>query len=400
MSKQIIYFLIAIFFVPVVTNAQYTFFNPAGSFAVEASLENTDELRMPIYRNAMSSLSVSGDFILGGTSAEKGFSPLLFSSSLSQRKLTAIKQLDEVVKGQLSIGTGFSRGKSGNVFYAGTMPQAGTGVGGHIIEVQVSLQGQIAVKDLGEPVAGEGIFAMTFNADKNEFYGIVHPSGKFFTFNLKTGKKQIYDQTVPSEKDIDTYHSFAMEPKDYLGRALVIDLQGRIYGSRSINKLFCFDPATQTFSVLKDELPFVWGREAMGRIDSWAKMPEGTIYGSNAADGQLFRLDPFKQTIVNLGKPIMMPRIVAMTPGKNGMLYGVAGAAPGYAHLFSYHPQKGFRDFGNPEFKMITPGLEQGINWRGFQIASMATSQGGNYIIMGENEALSQLMVFPAEDLP
>ncbi|HEY1063210.1 MAG TPA: hypothetical protein VGE44_16055 [Daejeonella sp.] len=400
MYNRIIYSLIALFFVPVIASAQYTFFNPKGSFAVEASLENTDELRMPIYQNAMSSLTVSGDFILGGTTAQKGLSPLLFTSSLSQRKLIAVTQLDQVVKGQLSIQTGFSRAKSGNVFYAGTMPQPGTGLGGHIIELQVNLQGQITVKDLGEPVAGEGIFAMTFNPEKNEFYGIVHPSGKFFTFNLKTGKKQIYDQTAPSQKDLDTYHSFALEPEDYLGRALVIDQQGRIYGSRAINKLFCFDPATQSFSVLKDELPFVWGREAMGRIDSWVKMPEGTIYGSNAADGQLFRLDPLKQTIVNLGKPIMMPRIMAMTPGKNGMLYGIAGASPGYAHLFSYHQQKGFRDLGNPEFKMISPGLEQGINWRGFQIASLATSQNGNYIIMGENEALSQLMVFPAEDLP
>lgn len=400
MYNRIIYSLIALFFVPVIASAQYTFFNPKGSFAVEASLENTDELRMPMYQNAMSSLTVSGDFVLGGTSAAKGLSPLLFTSSLLQRKLIVVKQLEEVVKGQLSIGTGFSRAKSGNVFYAGTMPQPGKELGGHIIEVQVNLQGQIAVKDLGEPVAGEGIFAMTFNPDKNEFYGIVHPSGKFFTFNLKTGKKQIYDQTAPSQKDLDTYHSFALEPEDYLGRALLIDQQGRVYGSRAINKVFCFDPATQSFSVLKDELPFVWGREAMGRIDSWVKMPGGAIYGSNAADGQLFRLDPLKQTIVNLGKPIMMPRIMAMTPGKNGMLYGIAGASPGYAHLFSYHPQKGFRDLGNPEFKMITPGLEQGINWRGFQIGSMATSQNGNYIIMGENEALSQLMVFPAEDLP
>lgn len=398
MYNRIIYSLIALFFVPVVSNAQFTFFNPKGSFAIETSLENTDELRMPIYRNAMSSLTVSDDFVLGGTTAQKGLSPLLFSTSLSQRKLTAIKQLDDVVKGQLSIGTGFTEAKSGNVFYVGTMPQPGIGVGGHIIEVQVNLQGQIIAKDLGEPVSGEGIFAMTFNPDKNEFYGIVHPSGKFFTFNLKTGKTQVYDQTVPSEKDLATYHSFALEPEGYLGRALVFDHQGRIYGSRSINKLFCFDPSTRSFSVLKDELPFVWGREAIGRIDAWVKMPGGAIYGSNAADGQLFRLDPVKQTIVNLGKPIMMPRIMAMTPGRNGMLYGVAGASPGYAHLFSYHPQRGFHDLGNPEFKMITPGLEQGISWRGFQIASMATAKSGNYIIMGENEVLSQLMVFPAED--
>ena len=258
MYYRIIYSLITLLYVPFVASAKYTFFNPAGSFAVETSLENTDELRMPMYRNAMSSLTVSGDFVLGGTSAEKGLSPLLFSSSLTQRKLIVVKQLDEVVKGQLSIGTGFTGAKSGNVFYAGTMPQPGTGMGGHIIELQVSLQGQIAVKDLGEPVAGEGIFAMTFNADKNEFYGIVHPSGKFFAFNLKTSKTQIFNQTVPSEKDLETYHSFALQPEDYLGRALLIDQQGRIYGSRSINKLFCFDPATQSFSVLKDELPFGW----------------------------------------------------------------------------------------------------------------------------------------------
>ena len=173
MYYRIIYSLITFFLVPVIANAQFTFFNPKGSFAIETSLENTDELRMPMYRNAMSSLTVSGDFVLGGTSAEKGLSPLLFSSSLTQRKLIVVKQLDEVVKGQLSIGTGFTGAKSGNVFYAGTMPQPGTGMGGHIIELQVSLQGQIVVKDLGEPVAGEGIFAMTFNADKNEFYGIV-----------------------------------------------------------------------------------------------------------------------------------------------------------------------------------------------------------------------------------
>src|SRR5690606_13280498 len=158
----------------------------------------TDELRMPMYRNAMSSLTVYGESVLGGTSAETGLTPLLFTSSLSQRKLTAIKQLDEVVKGQLRIGTGFTGAKSGDVFYVGAMPQPGIGVGGHIIEVKVNPQGQITVKDLGEPVAGEGIFAMTFNQDKSEFYGIVHPSGKFFTFNLKTGATKIYNQTIPS----------------------------------------------------------------------------------------------------------------------------------------------------------------------------------------------------------
>ena len=396
MRNLIITSLTTLALFPVSIKAQYTFFSPKGSFAVETSLENSDDLRMPMYRNAMSSLAVSGDYVLGGTTADKGMSPLLFTTSLSKRKLTAVKSVDDFIKGQLAIGTGFTSSRSGKLFYAGTMPQPGSGNGGHIIEVQLNPQGQPVVKDLGEPIPGEGVFALTFNADANEFYGIAHPSGKFFTHSLKTGKTVVYSQTVPSETDLGTYHSFALAPEDYLSRALIVDARGRVYGSRSVNKMFCFNPADKSFTLLKDELPFVWGREVLGRVDAWAKMPDGTIYGSNAADGQLFRLDPVQQTIVNLGKPIMMPRIMTMTPGKNGTLYGVAGATPGYAHLFTYHPQKGFRDLGNPEFEMVAPGLEQGIKWRGFQIASMATATAGNYIIMGENEALSQLMVFPA----
>jgi hypothetical protein len=400
MTSRLIYFFVLLFLAPAFTKGQFTFFTPEGSFAIETSLDNTDELRMPMYRNAMTSLTVSGDFVIGGTTAQKGLPPLLFSSSLSQRKLTVVKQLSDVVKDQSAISTGFAVTKSPATFYAGTMPQAGTTAAGHLIEVKVDARGQLAIRDLGSPVPQEGIFALAFSADKNEFYGIAHPSGKFFTHNLTTGKTTLYNQAAPSEADLHTYHQFALTPADYLGRALVIDARGRVYGSKAINKLFCFDPATKSFTTLKDELPFVWGREVMGRIDSWVKMPDGTIYGSNAADGQLFRLDQNKQTIVNLGKPIMMPRIMAMTPGKNKMLYGIAGAAPGYAHLFSYHPDKGFRDLGNPEFPMTAPGIEQGILWRGFQIASIASSNNGKYIIMGENEALSQLMVFPAETLP
>jgi hypothetical protein len=400
MTIRLISALIVFACFPAFIAAQFTFFSPEGSFAIETSLENSDELRMPMYRNAMSSIIVSGDYVLGGTTAENGMSPLLFTSSLTKRKLTAVKQLDDVIEGQLSIGTGFSRHGAGTMFYAGTMPQPGSGFGGHIIEVKVGAEGQLTVKDIGEPVKGEGIFAMTFNSEKNECYGIAHPSGKFFTHNLRSGQTRIYTQTMPSGQDIENYHSFALSPDNYLCRALVIDTRGRVYGSRSVNKLFYFDPSNQSFTNLKEELPSVWGREVMGRIDAWVKMPDGTIYGSNAADGQLFRLDPTKQTIVNLGKPIMMPRIMAMTPGKKGMIYGVAGATPGYAHLFSYHPQNGFRDLGNPEFTMVTPGLEQGIKWRGFQIASMATSASGEYLVMGENEALSQLMVFPASHKP
>lgn len=400
MNQKRIYFLIMIFVVPVIAKAQYTFFRPKGSFAIETSLENSKELRLPIYRNAMSSLAVSGDFILGGTTADSGLSPFIFTGSVSKQKLVHTKSVDDVIKDQSAISTGFSGPSSGDIFYAGTMPKKGSSASGHIIEVKLKKDGSTELKDLGIPVAGEGVFALVYHAAASRFYGIAHPSGKFFSHDLKTGKTETYDQTATTANDLHRYHEFAVTAENYLCRALVVDARGKVYGSKAINKLFVFDPANKSFTVFKDELPFVWGREAIGRIDSWVTMPDGAIYGSNAADGNLFRLDPVKQKMINLGKPVMMPRIMAMTPGKNRMLYGIAGGAPGYSHLFSYHPEQGFRDLGNPEFPMVAPGIEQGINWRGFQISTIASSKDGKQIVMGENEALSQLMVFPAENLP
>ena len=93
----------------------------------------------------------------------------------------------------------------------------------------------------------------------------------------------------------------------------------------------------------------------------------------------------------------MMNRIPGLTFGSDDKLYGIAGGAPGYSHLFSYDQDLGFKDLGNPEFEMKAPGIEQGILWRGFQLQSIASSKDGKYIVLGEKESLSQLLVFPVE---
>jgi hypothetical protein len=146
---------------------------------------------------------------------------------------------------------------------------------------------------------------------------------------------------------------------------------------------------------LESEVPDVAGRRALGRVDSWTLAPDGSIYGGAAADGQLFRLDPGTGKIANLGKPAMMPRMKGIAFGRDGRLYGVTGASPGYAHAFTYDPKSGFTDFGNPEAFMKAEGIEQGIFWRAFQIGTVAASEDGRYIVMGEEESLSQLMIFP-----
>lgn len=82
---------------------------------------------------------------------------------------------------------------------------------------------------------------------------------------------------------------------------------------------------------------------------------------------------------------------------RNGRLYGVSGGPPGYTHLFSWDAVRGFLDYGNPIFAMREPGMEDAIAWRGFQIGSVAASEDGRYVVLGEREALSQLMVFRAD---
>ena len=135
----------------------------------------------------------------------------------------------------------------------------------------------------------------------------------------------------------------------------------------------------------------------MGTVESWTRSGNGMLYGGNSGDGQLFELNTKTKTVKNLGKPIMMNRLRGLTTAANGKIYGIAGAAPGYAHLFSYDENVGFVDMGNPEFEMKAPGIEQGIKWRGFQLRTIASSEDGKYIVMGEDESLSQLLIFPTD---
>ncbi len=380
--------LLLLMALPMLAAAQFTFFDPPGSYAVEVSLDNAPFPRLPLNRNAITSLAVVGDHAVGGTTARPGLSAFLFTVSLSERKLDHMVDLGTVVAGQHAVASGFARGANGEL-YAGTLP------GGHILRVRLTAAG-IGVDDLGVPVPGEGVFSIAANPATGTLYGITAPSGKFFSFTLDSRQAVVYDQTALTRRDRGRLHEFSIEPADVLSRALILDRQGRIYGSKPGNKLFRFDPASKAIEILKDELPEGWGRRALGRVDSWAAAPDGTLYGGSAAEGQLFRLDPASGRVTNLGKPAQMPRLKGLAFAAGGKLWGVAGGNPGYAHLFSYEPHgKGFTDFGNPDFQMKAPGIEMGIAWRGYQFATVATTEDGKYVLLGEEEALSQLMVFP-----
>jgi hypothetical protein len=90
---------------PALAAAQFTFFNPPGSYAVEVSLDNAPVLRLPLDRNAITSLEVIGDYAIGGTAARPGLSPYVFAVSLSHRKLERALDLATVIPNQTAIPT-------------------------------------------------------------------------------------------------------------------------------------------------------------------------------------------------------------------------------------------------------------------------------------------------------
>ncbi len=394
-SLRIIVGLIALLLFCPKTWSQYTFFNPEGSFAIEVSLDNTDLVRLPIYRNAITSLTSQGDLILGGTTAENGLSPFVFIASLSEKRMIGFKDISEIVKGQEALQSGFIQGNSGQR-YIGTLPEKGIENSGHLLSVRIEKDNQITIKDLGAPVTGEGVFALTGNDEKTMLYGLTYPSGYLFSYEISTGNTKVFRETAPASKPVKSLsHDFAMTPDQYLSKEIIMDTQGLIYGSLPYGKIFTFDTRTESVNIMEETLPDVWGREAMAQVSAWIKDKNGMFYGANSADGQLFLLDPESKSIKNLGKPIMMSGLPDMVMGSDGQLYGLAGGTPGYSHLFCYDSDRGFKDLGNPEFVLTAPGIEQGINWRGFQLSTITMSEDGKYIIMGENESLSQLMIFP-----
>ncbi len=317
-------------------------FEPPGAFAIEVSLENSPWPRLPMYRNAITSLEIAGDYAIGGTSADAGFSPYLFVASISKRRMEKVFPLDEAVTGQRSIPGGFGRGPDG-AFYAGTIPQSENG-SGHLIRVMMN-GGQLTVRDVGIPAPGEGIFTVIADAKRNMIYGLTYPSGRLFSFHLPDGKVTLYGETAPDNAALKDLSEYVLQPADYLSRRLVIDAAGRVYGSCPLGVLFRFDPASNKIEIRKDAIPSVSGHRALARVDAWAIAPDGIIYGSNAADGQLFTLNPDDGKIVNLGKPAMTPRMKGIAFGDDGVLYGVTGGQPGYTHVFTYQSEQRFHRF-------------------------------------------------------
>jgi hypothetical protein len=274
---------------------------------------------------------------------------------------------------------------SGDV-YIGASPS------GHIFEYsppageqnkQVEIAVTLPVKDLGRPIPGETIATLICDTAANVLYGLTAPNAHFFSYSIASGKFAdfgVLAQSIPLGE--------RFEHDKMMSKMLVVDQQGEVFASGENGALFRFDPKSQKLDKLLIQAPEVPGREPWTRVDAFLLDPSGVIYGGTS-DGYLFRLDPAKLTVTNLGKPLNQYGIDGLVRAPGGRLYGGGGDRDEMARLFSYDPSTGAYDV----LGFIDVNRRPYYTWQAYVIGAMAADADGT-IFIGENERISKLYLF------
>ncbi|HZP06974.1 MAG TPA: hypothetical protein VFB43_18895 [Terracidiphilus sp.] len=289
-----------------------------------------------------------------------------------------------VVPHATSITNAIAIADSGDV-YLGTSPD------GHILKYtpseadtqQIQIGKPLRVADLGQPVTGERIFALTIDRNANILYGLTAPNAHFFSYSIADAK--FHDFGVVAEK-IPFGEKF--EKSKMMSRMLVVDQDGMVFASGEDGAFFRFNPKVQKLEKLGIHAPAVPGREPWTRVDAFLLDPSGVIYGGTS-DGYLFRLDPATLTVTNLGKPLNQYRIDGLVRTPDGRLYGVGGTEEEMARLFSYDPHSGAYNV----LGFIDVNRRPYYTWQAYVIGALACGADGT-VYIGEDERISKLYLF------
>jgi hypothetical protein len=289
-----------------------------------------------------------------------------------------------VIPGASSITNAIVVSASGDIFL-------GTSPGGHLLkytphdeyEQQIKIGNSLPATDLGQAIPGESIFTLAIDRDARVIYGLTFPNAHFFQYSIDSARFR--DLGVVSEK-VPQGEKFQKDK--IMARMIVVDQQGMAFTSGENGSLFRFNPKTQILEKLPIRAPAVPGREPWTRVDAFLLDPSGVIYGGTS-DGYLFRFDPAKLTVTNLGKPLNQYRIVGLVRVPNGQLYGVGGNENEMARLFSYDPSTGAYVI----LGFIDVNRRPYYTWQAYVVGALACGSDGT-VYIGENERVSKLYLF------
>lgn len=245
------------------------------------------------------------------------------------------------------------------------------------------------VTDLGIPVPGNSIYAMTINAAQDKIYGISYPDALFFEYDLKTHSMKQHGEWMSMKSYPGPERCWRAIP-----RSLVCSADGKVYSSGDNGLIYCFDPETGKIRPTAMRIPGeYWETQNYNGfpvVEQLILLNDSCTAGSSS-DGFLFMADFGKERIKVCGKPRVERRVRAMTPGTDQRLYMICGEKDNVCRLFSYDlsdREEGFLDYGvlgvdrSPYYAKI-----------GYQFDAMCTTADGT-IFIGESDRRAKLFYY------
>ena len=170
------------------------------------------------------------------------------------------------------------------------------------------------LKDLGTPVPGNSVYAMTLSSDRRVIYGVSYPDAHFFIFDLVTGKTRDLGELL-------THKVYGGPERDWrsVPRALYSDpATGSVYTSGDNGFIVRYSPSTDKLDLTYMRLPGEYWEGLSSRdypvVESFEADKQGGVYAASS-DGFLVRLDLAREQAVVLGKPRIIRRMRAMKLG-------------------------------------------------------------------------------------
>ena len=251
------------------------------------------------------------------------------------------------------------------------------------------------LEDLGIPVPGEMIYAMTMNAEKTKIYGITYPYAHFFIFDLETKKCQDLGEFLE-------YRVFSGPERTWrsVPRALYCDPKtGFVYTSGDNSMIYRYRPGTSKLERTDMRLPGdLWEGTSSWVypvVEAFDVDEDGNVY-AGTSDGFLIQLDIEKQDVYNLGKARQIRRMRAMKVGKDQKIYVISGELERNCKLHTYDltGQKGFRELGN-----FSVDRSPYYAKRAYQFDAMAIGEDGT-VFCGESDRRGKLFIYlPGADV-
>jgi hypothetical protein len=221
-----------------------------------------------------------------------------------------------------------------------------------------------------QPFHATSIHALCISSFDQCIYGLAFPAGALFRCEPDSLRAE-------QKAELDPNH---------LSRVLVQDKDGRLWGTQRNGELFYYDPSEQKLEQPGLRLPGGKGMDFLSEWDAAATDSDGIIYGGTTA-GFCFALDTRVPCLRSFGKPIASSRIRALSFGKDGYVYGLAGHSNEVTHLFRLHPSSGeVRDLGIPHVSF--PKI-----WTGYKFDAMLCGEYGQ-LYLGESDRISHLFIY------